>query len=110
SAIPDLKPGALARTSFLGAMNYPNPQQVFGLDPMGVSLGKNYAARLSGKIQIADAGIYQFGLRAHAGANLKIDGRVVAEGIAADSEAALATGSVNLSAGEHDIELTHFES
>ena len=70
----------LARMSFLGALNYPNPQQVFGLDPMGVGLGANYGSRLAGKLQVDTAGLYQFELVAHRGARLTIDGQVVAEG------------------------------
>ena len=107
--IPDLRGGS-ARLSFLGALNYPNPQQVFGADPMGVNLGKYYAARLRGKIRLDTAGIYQFGLRAHSGARLTIDGQLVAEAEATGADAALAMGSANLTAGAHEIEVTHFES
>jgi hypothetical protein len=77
---------------------------------MGVNLGKYYAARLRGKIQIGTEGIYQFALRAHAGARLTIDGQAVAEAAATGADAVVAEGSVNLMAGAHDIEVTHFES
>jgi YD repeat-containing protein len=109
SAIPELRNGP-ARLSFLGALNYPNPQQVFGADPMGVGLGANYGARLSGKIQVDTAGIYELTLRAHAGARLTIDGQILAEAVAAGADASSATGSASLSAGAHEIEVTHFES
>jgi hypothetical protein len=108
-AIPELKSGA-ARRSFLGALNYPNPQQVFGLDPMGVNLGRNYAAKFAGKIQIASEGVYQFGLLAHQGARLSIDGELIAEAVATGDDAVTAMGTANLTVGAHDIEVTHFES
>ena len=108
-AIPDLR-GGPARMAFLGALNYPNPQQVFGTDPMGVGLGGNYAARFSGKLEVDTAGIYQLGLRAHRGARVRIDGQMVAEASATGADAVLAMGSANLTAGTHDIEVTQFES
>jgi len=108
-AVPELKSRA-SRVSFLGALNYPNPQQVFGRDPMGVNLGGNYAAKLAGKIQIAAEGVYQFGLLAHQGARLSIDGELIAEAVATGSDAVTAMGTANLTVGPHDIEVTHFES
>jgi hypothetical protein len=110
SAIPDLAGTRPERLSFLGALNYPNPHQIFGPDPMGVGMGKNYAARFRGKIQVETAGVYQFLLRAHAGARLKIDGELVAEAVALEVDSADAAGIANLTAGAHDIEVVHFES
>ena len=110
SAIPDLVGARPTRLSFLGALNYPNPNRIFGLDPMGVGMGENYAARFRGKIQVETAGRYQFLLRAHAGARLKIDGEVVAEAVALGADSADADGTANLTAGKHDIEVIHFES
>ena len=108
-AVPELKGGA-ARMAFLGALNYPNPQEVFGADPMGVGLGRNYAAKLAGKIQIAAEGVYQFGLLAHQGARLSIDGELIVEAVATGDDAVTAMGTANLTVGAHDIEVTHFES
>jgi YD repeat-containing protein len=99
-----------ARVSFLSALNFANPAQVFGADPMGVGLGKNYVGRLSGKIQIDTEGIYQFRLLAHARARLRIDGQVVADVSASGADATTAEGSVNLAAGAHEVEVTHFEN
>jgi YD repeat-containing protein len=110
SAAPELRGAAAVRVSFLGALNYPNPHQIFGQDPMGVGLGKSYAVRLSGKIQADTAGLYQFSLQAHQGARLSIDGQAVVDAEASSAEAAIATGGVDLTVGAHDIEVTYFES
>ncbi len=119
TAIPDFAADIVAppsvrnrpsHTSFLGALNYPNPQQIFGSDPMGVGLGANYGSRLAGKLQVDTAGLYQFELVAHRGARLTIDGQVVAEGSTTGADAIAAIGSINLAAGVHEIVVTHFES
>jgi len=107
--MPDLRGGPVRR-SILGALNYPNPHQVFGPDPMGAHLGPNYAVRLTGKIQVTVEGWYQFELLAHRGARLSIDGEVIAQAAATGADALSATGGVNLTAGGHTIEVTHFES
>lgn len=99
SAIPDLTGLQPARTGYVSALNFPNPEQVFGPDPMGVGLGQNYAVRFSGKISIAAAGDYQFQLNAQASAGLRIDGAAVANG-----------AGTALSAGEHDLEVIYYES
>jgi hypothetical protein len=103
SGIPDLAGLQPTRTASISALNYPNPQQVFGQDPMGVGLGQNYAARFSGKLSIAVEGDYQFQLNAHLGAQLSIDGVAVT-----DSSGAVV--STALTAGLHDIEAIYYES
>jgi hypothetical protein len=107
--VPELR-GPGVRQGFLGALNYPNPKQVFGLDPMGSGAGPNFAARYSGTIQIDTAGLYQFALLAHRGARLTIDGQVIADALAAGPDAVTAVGSVTLMAGSHAIDIVHFES
>jgi YD repeat-containing protein len=101
--IPDLTGLQPARTGYVSALNYPNPQQVFGQDPMGVGLGQSYAVRFSGKLAIALAGVYQFQLSAHLGAQLRIDGQAVT-----DTSGGVA--STPLTAGQHDVEVVYYES
>jgi hypothetical protein len=103
SGIPDLTGLQPTRTAYVSALNYPNPQQVFGQDPMGVGLGQNYAARFSGKLSIAVEGDYQFQLNAHPGAQLSIDGVT-----ATDTSGAVV--SVALTVGVHDLEAIYYES
>jgi YD repeat-containing protein len=103
SGIPDLRGLQPARTGYVSALNFPNPQQVFGQDPMGVGLGPSYAARFSGKLSIAVAGVYQFQFSAHLGAQLSIDGQAVT-----DTSGAIA--SAPLTAGQHDMEVVYYES
>jgi YD repeat-containing protein len=99
SGIPDLTGIEAARTGYVSALNFPNPQQVFGPDPMGVGLGQNYAVRFHGKLNIVLAGYYQFQLNAQSGASLAIDGAAAPSGV-----------SIALTAGEHDIAVTYYQS
>lgn len=99
--IPDLTGLVPTRTGYVSALNYPNPQQVFGIDPMGIGLGPNSAARFRGSITAETAGTYRFLLRANAGARLSIDGAVVA----AEAEVQAET---ELSAGRHEIEVVYY--
>ncbi len=99
--VPDLAGLSPARTATVSALNYPNPQQVFGKDPMGIGLGRSYAARFRGAIATEIAGTYQFLLHAHAGASLTIDGAMVLS-------AAEITGGKELAAGSHEIEVIYY--
>jgi YD repeat-containing protein len=99
SGLPDLAGLQPVRTTYLSALNYPNPQQIFGKDPMGIGLGPNYAARFHGKLLVETAGSYQFQLAADAGAQLRIDRRTV-------ENAAI----TELTVGEHEVEVTYYES
>ncbi len=109
SAIPDLSGRQPARSTFISALNFPNPLEVFGKDPIGVGLGESYAARLHGTILTETAGTYGFLLRAHTGARLSIDGQTIAEATAA-GEFAGASGAATLSKGSHSVEVTYYES
>jgi len=91
--IPDLRGLTPDRTGYVSAINAPNPDAVFGQDPMEVALGRYYAARFHGKLIVSSAGSYQFQLTAATGARLRIDGAPVVE-----------------SAGEHEIEAIYYES
>jgi hypothetical protein len=97
--IPDVTGLTPARTGYISALNFPNPQQVFGADPMGVGLGQNYAIRFHGNLSIAAAGDYQLQLSAQSGGRIRIDGATV-------SDNAIAT----LTAGDHAIEVIYYQS
>lgn len=97
--VPDLIGLTPVRTAYISALNFPNPQAVFGADPMGASLGQNYAVRFHGKLSIVAAGNYQFQLNAHSGGVLRIDG------VSIDAGAA-----VPLTAGDHEIEAIYYQS
>ena len=98
-ALPDLTGLQPSRAGYVSALNYPNPNQVFGADPMGVGLGPNYAVRFSGKLSIVTAGDYRFQLSAQPAAQLRIDGTMVADGM-----------DTKLSAGRHDLEVIYYDS
>jgi len=99
SAVPDLTGLQPARSGYISALNFPNPNGVFGADPMGVGLGQDYAVRFHGALTIPAAGDYQFQLAAQAGARLEVDGIPVADNT-----------PVNLTAGEHDIAAIYYHS
>jgi len=101
SEVPDLTGLQPVRTAYVSALNYPNPQQVFGPDPLGAGLGQNYAVRFTGKLSIAAAGEYRFQLNAQSGARLAIDGVTITSGPEAGA---------TLAAGEHDLEVIYYES
>jgi YD repeat-containing protein len=103
SEIPDLTGLTPARTAYFSALNYPNPQQVFGKDPMGVGLGPNYAVRFHSKLNAPVAGQYGFQLNAQMGAQLSLDGSIVLDSSAAFRD-------TMLTAGEHDLEVIYFNS
>jgi len=108
-AMPDLSGRQPARSTFISALNFSNPLQVFGKDPIGVGLGENYAARFHGTILTETPGSYGFLLRVHTGAKLSIDGQTVAEATAT-GESAEASGTATLAKGSHSIEVTYYES
>jgi YD repeat-containing protein len=101
--VPDLTGLTPARTVYFSALNYPNPRQVFGQDPMGAGLGPNYAVRLHGRLNVPMAGGHGFQLNAQMGAQLSIDGSIVLDSSAAFRDTIL-------TAGEHDLEVIYYNS
>jgi len=95
AAVPDLSGRTAERTGYVSALNYPNPREVFGKDPMGIALGTSYAARFHGQLLVETAGLYQFLVRGHAGARLSIDGQPVA-------------AQATLGVGAHELEVVYF--
>ncbi len=109
SLLPDLTGRQPGRTGFVSALNLQNPRGVFGEDPLGTGMSPDYAARFSGEINIETAGVHTFLLEAHAGARLLIDGKTVID-LAAGSAAESSTATLELTAGRHLLEVTHFEA
>jgi YD repeat-containing protein len=108
--IPNLDARQPSRTAYVSALNFPNPEQVFGRDPMGAQAGKSFAARFHGKIIADSDGQYEFLLHAHAAARLSIDGREVVETAPATGAFNEASASAALTAGAHEIEVLYYES
>jgi hypothetical protein len=82
------------RTALVPGLNWLNPERVFGEDPIGFAAAPAYAARFTGQLMLPDAGRYAFNLNANAGADLRIDGRVI-------------SGVVELAAGPHAVEVLY---
>jgi hypothetical protein len=108
-ALPEMGPLQPDRTSYVSALNFANPQGVFGQDPMGAELGANYAARFRGKLQVETPGEHRFKLLLHGNACLSIDGKEVAQGLDAAATVEV-EGTMALAAGPHEIEVLYYQS
>jgi hypothetical protein len=67
-----------------------------------------FSARYRGSIHIPESGVYTFRVEADDGARLRIDGTVVGEGVTPGQPNSFDT-MVELSAGEHPIEVEYFQ-
>ena len=82
----------------------------FGQDnPYLGGTADNFAQRITGQINVLQTGAITFGFFANDGGRLRIDGTLVAQDDFADL-AADTLGTINLTAGLHDLELVMFES
>jgi hypothetical protein len=69
-----------------------------------------FAMKITGKINVLQAGDITFGFYSNDGARLMIDGVLVAEDSFVGDLAADVLGTINLSAGLHDVEFVMFET
>jgi hypothetical protein len=107
-ALPDLTGRTPDRQTRVTAINQPNPQGVFGVDPFGAHFTPDYAARFRGWLRIGAAGAYTFVLGANEGATLTVNGvRVVnmPTAVGAYQEGA---GTIDLAPGFVPIEVSFF--
>jgi len=82
----------------------------FGQDDLYLGgTADNFAQRISGKINVVQSGDITFGFFANDGGRLRIDGTLVAQDNFGDL-ACDTFGTINLSAGLHDLEFVMFES
>jgi hypothetical protein len=110
SALPDLSGATPVRTTRVTAINMRGPSGMFGVDPFGVNLAPDYAARFTGWISIPTAGAYSFFLGADEGARLRLNGTMVIEMPAPVGGFQEKSASVSLAAGLVPIEVTFYES
>ncbi len=109
AAFPDLTGRTPDVVKLVSAIDFRNPNSLFGADTFGVALGPNFAARFTGLLRLAAPGIYTFTLGADDGARLLINGALVAE-VSAAGRFAEASGTVNMPAGSSPIEIQYFQS
>jgi hypothetical protein len=109
TGLPALDGMQPVRTGYVTAINEPNPQAVFGDDPLGAHLGSDYAIRFSGEIRAdAGAGQFRFWLTCRNRAAVLIDGKTVGDtGLVAGTPAETAF-SVALTRGWHSIEVIYY--
>jgi 6-phosphogluconolactonase (cycloisomerase 2 family) len=108
TAAPDLADATPKRTDYVTAINQPNPAGIFGNDPLGAGVAKDFAARYSGEIWMERDGHYRFWLTARSGAQLKLDDKLL-------GATAFSTGSptetlleTDLTRGWHNITAEYY--
>jgi hypothetical protein len=108
TGIPSLDGLEPVRTGYATAINQPNPQAMFGDDPLGARLSPDYAVRFSGELRAAVSGQYRFWLAARSGASVRIDGRPLADSGFVSGEPAEAEIAVPLVRGWHSLEVVYY--
>ena len=106
--IPSLTGQAVNRAGAVTALNYRNPDRVFGDDPMGSGMIPDFAARFSGQLEIADAGQYRFFLRTQEGARLSINGEKILELPGGGGTVSEGSGEITLEPGLARIEIEYY--
>jgi hypothetical protein len=104
---PNLTEAKPTRTSYVSAVNQPNPDAVFGDDPLGTGLTPDLAVRYTGELWVETPGLHRFRLSARSGASLRIDGEPVIDTGFTTGAAGRSEISVELKRGWHAVELVY---
>jgi ELWxxDGT repeat protein len=104
--LPDLRFLSPAHSRVDAAVNFPSVTDT-GFDGFS-DLNNLFAARWTGQVLIRQAGTVTFSTETDDGSRLYIDGRLVVDNAGLHSPLKV-TGSAELSAGYHDVELVYFE-
>jgi hypothetical protein len=107
-ALPDLAGRTPDVTRLVSAIDLRNPHFMFGSDPFGVGLGRDYAARFTGWLRIAEAGSYRFILGADEAARLLLNGIAVVDMTAGAGAFQEQSGTIVLEPGLIPIEVTGY--
>ena len=108
--MPDLDGGTPAAVLMMSSLNLRNPERVFGQFPFGSRWAPDFAARLTGMLQVETEGEYTFVLRSHEGARMRIGGTTVLEVPRGGIQSAEGVGKVKLAAGCWPIEIVYWEA
>jgi len=92
---PDLTDLSPARRFVATSVNQPNPEAVFGADPLGLGRAQDVTVRYRGWLFIEQRGTYRFWLDGRAGASFLLDGKPY------DTE-------VELKAGFYSVEIVYW--
>jgi hypothetical protein len=98
------------RTDHVSTINIRNPGGVFGVDPYGLGMDPDYAARFSGYLRIDTPGEYTFQLGVDDGARLVVGGVTVVQMPTGNGDFQARAGSVRLATGLVAIEITYYQS
>ena len=110
TAIPDLSELKPAASGYATALNQPNPGGIFGDDPLGADLPRDFVARYTGEVWIPVDGIYQFQLTARSSGRLAIDGTPVLFSPFTLGQSASGHGEIALKSGWHWIEAVYLHT
>lgn len=107
-AIPDLVGKTPGRSGPVTALNYLNPERVFGMDPMDSGMLPDFAARFHGFVEIREAGRHVFFVRSQEGARLIVNGKQILEVTGSAGSPRELSGEIDLQPGLIPIEVLYF--
>ncbi len=110
TAIPDLSELKPTSTGYATALNQPNPGGIFGDDPLGAALPRDFAARYRAELWIPVDGTYQFRLTARSAGQFAIDGAPVILTPFTLGQPATGQAEVKLKSGWHRIEAVYLHA
>jgi len=109
NTFPDLTGLTPDVTKIISTVNFLNPGELLSGDTFGVGMGPDFAARLTGLININMPENYSFELGSDDGARLFINGNLVVE-VIGSGDFAVNSGLINLSAGTFPIQIEYFQA
>ena len=106
--LPDFDTLTPFHTWMVANIDVPHTPYERGFPELGVDVLEDFAIRLRGQLKIETAGDYTFKIQSDDGGQLYINGELIVDNDGLNSFT-IATGSVMLEAGYHDLEIRYFQ-
>ena len=106
--LPDFDTLTPFHTWMVANIDVPHTPYERGFPELGVDVLEDFGIRLRGQIEIETAGTYNFKIQSDDGGQLYINGELIVDNDGLNAFT-IATGSVILEAGFHDIEIRYFQ-